>query len=146
MGYAIYEVGNRWAGYGVTATCEHPDCDKEIDRGMSFACGGEPRSEYGCDRYFCENHRTYTVFKDGKPSEDDEEDDCDDEAIACVCERCAKGEDEFDYKPEHPEWVYHLLNHYSWAEWRSKHPDTVAELTALPSRMPEHWSNDPNED
>jgi len=36
MGYQIYQVGKRWGGYGVPAVCEHPDCDKEIDRGGVF--------------------------------------------------------------------------------------------------------------
>ena len=27
-------------GYGFTATCDYPGCDNEIDRGLSYACGG----------------------------------------------------------------------------------------------------------
>ena len=155
MGYAIYDVGKRHGGYGVTAYCEHPDCNEEIDRGMSFACGGEPFSEVGCDRYFCEKHRHYTGFKMNGDSFPDCLCDCEDDPevekececeFHSVCERCAKGEEPFDMKPEHPEWVYHLLNHYSWAEWRKKNKDTVEELSKLPSRMPEYWTNDPSED
>lgn len=26
-------------GYMFPATCDHPDCLEEIDRGLSFACG-----------------------------------------------------------------------------------------------------------
>lgn len=26
-------------GYVFSATCDHPDCLKEIDRGLSFVCG-----------------------------------------------------------------------------------------------------------
>lgn len=148
MGYAIYQVGQRWGGYGVTATCEHPDCNEEIDRGVSFACGDEPFSEFGCDRYFCGKHRQYQCFLDGEPveEEDDDGEEIDTDFCGFVCERCARGEQPFDYKPEHPKWVYHLLNHYSWAKWRENNPDTVAELLTLPSRMPEFWDNDPDED
>ena len=63
MGYQVYLVGKRYGGYGVPAICEYPDCNEEIDRGMSFACGGEPFSEIGCDRYFCSKHRKFTGFK-----------------------------------------------------------------------------------
>ena len=33
MGYELYENGPRFAGYGVPAWCEHPNCANEIDRG-----------------------------------------------------------------------------------------------------------------
>lgn len=63
-----------------------------------------------------------------------------------MCERCATGQESFDYKPEHPEWVYHLLNHYSWEEWRVNNPEKVEEFKKFPAVKPEHWSNDPSED
>lgn len=114
--------------------CEYPDCTEEIDRGMSFACGGEPFSEIGCDRYFCSKHRHYTGFKcDGSEDRCDHEDDCDCTFVE-VCERCAKNEPSFDYKPEHPEWVYHLLHDSSWKIWRKQNPEKVAELKKLPAR------------
>lgn len=56
MGYQVYEIGNRFCGYGVPAFCEHPDCNREIDRGFAYACGGQPEAEHGCDRYFCSEH------------------------------------------------------------------------------------------
>lgn len=135
MGYSIYRVAKRdnpgdyrFGGYGVPTICEHPDCNEEIDRGMSFACGDEPFSEYGCDRYFCSKHKHYTYFD---PEQDDgrchHEDDCDCETRN-VCDRCAKGEAPFDYKPEHPTWIRHLLRDGSWAEWRKENPDRVEEL------------------
>src|SRR5688572_18744194 len=44
-------------GYGVPAFCDHPKCDKEIDRGLSYVCGGEPYGgERGCGLYFCGEH------------------------------------------------------------------------------------------
>lgn len=127
MGYQVYEVGKRWGGYGVPAYCEHPDCTRaDIDRGMSFACGGEPFSERGCDRYFCSEHRHFSGFDmEGAPCK--HEDDCKCEFVE-VCERCAKGEDPFDYKPEHPTWVKHLLKDKSWAKWRKENPEKVKEL------------------
>lgn len=128
MGYAVYKVGKRWGGYGVPAYCEHPDCNEEIDRGISFACGGEPFSEMGCDRYFCSKHTQMECFKkDGTDEKCDHEEDCHCEC-AEVCERCAKGESPFPYKPEHPTWVKHLLKDKSWAQWRKKNPDEVADL------------------
>lgn len=117
MGYQIYKVGKRWGGYGVPAVCEHPKCNEEIDRGMSFACGGEPFSELGCDRYFCGKHREWHDFNTGSGREGKE-----------VCARCAKRKPPFPYKPEHPDWVNHLLKDPSWAEWRENNPDEVEEL------------------
>lgn len=130
MGYAVYKVGPRWGGYGVSAVCEHPDCNEEIDRGMSYACGDEPFSELGCDRYFCEKHKKYTGFKCDGSEElcDHEEDDCGCE-FANVCERCATTDQpSFPYKPETKEWVTHLLTHESWEEWRNKNPEEVEKL------------------
>lgn len=45
-----------------------------------------------------------------------------------VCERCDKRKSPFPYKPEHPEWVEHLLTDESWAEWRKKNPEEVELL------------------
>ena len=160
MGYAVYRIGEgRHGGYGVPAYCEHPECNEEIDRGMSFACGGEPFSEIGCDKYFCSKHRHYTGFKqDGSALPEclcDCEDDPENEKeCECewkeVCASCAGLDKEYPYgypyKPEHPEWVYHVLNHYTWEEYRKENPDIVAKLLLLPSRMPEGWTNDPDED
>lgn len=131
MGYQVYKVGERYGGYGVPATCEYPTCNEEIDRGISFACGDEPFSEIGCDRYFCSKHRHYTGFKcDGSDEKCDHDEDCDCE-FKEVCERCRKGESPFPYKPEHPDWVRHLLIDESWAEWRRKNPREVKELKKL---------------
>ena len=130
MGYQVYKVGRRWGGYGVPSYCEHPKCKKVIDRGMSYACGGEPFSEHGCDLYFCSKHLLFTGFtEEGEICEHEE--DCDCEYVE-VCERCAKGESSFDYKPEHPKWVKHLLKDPSWEEWRTNHPDEVKDLTPTP--------------
>jgi hypothetical protein len=130
MGYQIYMVGRRWGGYGVPTFCEHPGCNEEIDRGMSFACGGEPFSELGCDRYFCSNHLYTTGFRrDGSDKRCDHERKCKCDFVD-VCERCRDGKESFPYKPEHPDWVKHLLKHPSWRDWREENPEEVKKLEA----------------
>jgi hypothetical protein len=118
MGYAVYPVGKRFGGYGVPTICEHPGCNKKIDRGIDYACGGEPFSEYGCDRYFCEDHREWHEFNTG----------CGSREGAFVCNRCAQRKLPFPYKPETREWVDHLLTDESWEEWRKENQDKVKEL------------------
>lgn len=52
-------------GYAHAGTCDHPGCDKEIDRGLSYACGGmHGQDEVSCEKYFCEEHLAYTVDSD----------------------------------------------------------------------------------
>lgn len=132
MGYQVYEIGEgRFGGYGVPAYCDHPDCNEEIDRGMAYACGGEPFSELGCPRYFCSKHVSYTGFKcDGSDERCDHEEDCEC-TFKEVCERCEKGEAPFDAKPEHPDWVKHVLKDSSWKEWRRNHRPLVTEYREL---------------
>lgn len=126
MGYACYQVGKRDGGYGVPAHCEYPSCRRVIDRGMPYACGGEPFSEHGCDRYFCSKHLTIGYFQP-----DGELCDCPVGDCACdmieVCERCARGEASFPYKPEHKTWMRWKLKDPSWEQWRKDYPETVAE-------------------
>jgi hypothetical protein len=109
MGYQVYEVkGNRFGGYGVPSICDHPDCDEEIDRGMSYCCGNDPRSEYGCHQYFCPKHlQTIKV---------------DEDQYVDVCERCAAGKEPFPIKPDTKEWTNHLMTDNSWCEWRKNNP------------------------
>lgn len=133
MGYSVYNLNKKiFAGYGVPAYCNHPDCNEEIDRGMPYACGGEPFSELGCDKYFCTKHLHYTGFKrDGTDERCDHEEDCECEFVE-VCERCADvSELEFDRKPEHPTWVKHVLTHGSWQKWRHENPDLVEEYKQM---------------
>ena len=126
MGYAIYQNGGRYAGYGVPAYCEHPGCDKKIDRGVSYACGQEP-FKYGCDRYFCGEHVfRHLVEKGCVDSDDCEDDECC--VYKDVCQRCKEEKSEFDYKPEHPDWIKHLLKDESWKEWRENNPESVKSL------------------
>ena len=99
-------------GYGVPAYCDHPECHAEIDRGLSYVCGGEPYGgETGCGLYFCGKHR-----------------DADN-----VCERCAVLASWFTAKPDHPTWIQHKLTDESWQRWRDENPDEVSKLAACQS-------------
>ena len=104
MGWSIgYDMTwHRDIGYGVPATCDHPGCGKEIDRGLAYLCEG-------CGLFFCEPH--------GGGSE---------------CERCEADPfgATFDPTPDVPEWITHKLTDPSWAEWRQAHPDEVQGLAA----------------
>lgn len=64
-------------GYAFSATCDHDGCDKEIDRGLSYACDGmHGETEFGCEKYFCDEHLRNFVDDDGR--------------LARVCDECAK--------------------------------------------------------
>lgn len=56
------DSAGRPIGYAHQATCDHPGCSAEIDRGLSFACGGMHGStEVGCEKYFCADHMLNTA-------------------------------------------------------------------------------------
>lgn len=78
----------RPVGYLHHATCDHPGCDQQIDRGLDYACGGMHGNEdhYGrpiaCEGYFCMAHQTVVsidglvvglCFECAKAVEDDED-------------------------------------------------------------------------
>lgn len=122
MGYAVYEdqaardMGvRRWAGYGVPAECDWPDCKTEIDRGLGYRCESHVGFEYltwpetqerpvvdGCELSFCEEHR-YETSKHA----------------------------DITPKPDSREWIMHQLIDPSWAEWRNRYPDDVRAQQAL---------------
>lgn len=53
-------------GYAHAATCDHPECDRPIDRGLSYACGDmHGQNEYDCPGYFCGAHLVRRVI-DGR--------------------------------------------------------------------------------
>lgn len=65
MGWA--DCGNdragRPIGYAFEATCDHPECDAKIDRGLSYACGDMHGEDvYWCDKYFCGQHLNYVTI------------------------------------------------------------------------------------
>lgn len=64
-------------GYAHAATCDHPECDTKIDRGLDYACGGmHGETEYGCEGYFCYKH---LVYREPIGSE-----------VVTVCNECAE--------------------------------------------------------
>jgi hypothetical protein len=113
MGWSI-GYDSHWErdiGYGVPAYCDHPDCNKKIDRGLGYVCGGEPYGgEHGCGLYFCGQHQVGYYQR---------------------CERCAKKKRPFPAKPDHPQWVRWKLKDKSWKQWRDENPDSVAKLMEL---------------
>lgn len=122
MSWAVGYDSNwrRDIGYGVPSRCDHPECDKDIDRGLSYVCGGRPYGgEHGCGLYFCGSHLYVAPILD----EGEEEDE--DTEIAFLCERCRDKQLPFDAKPDVPKWVNHKLTHPSWAKWREENKDWV---------------------
>lgn len=54
-------------GYARAATCDHPGCDKPIDRGLAYACGGmHGEEDYSCEGYFCPEHLVFAELPDGE--------------------------------------------------------------------------------
>jgi len=121
MGWSIGEgKDGRDVGYGVPALCDHPDCNKEINRGLSYVCGmintdGEDR---GCGLHFCPDHLGYSP-KYGQ-----------------LCERCyPRLRKPFTRKPDILEWSLHKLTDPTWGEWRAENTEEVARLnTAVSSQ------------
>lgn len=121
MGWSIGYDPNwkRDIGYGVPARCDHPECGKFIDRGLSYVCGGEPYGgEEGCGLFFCWKHLHY--HKDAKHQ---------------LCERCVVSRVEppppFEPKPDLRKWLRWKLRHSSWKTWREENPDEVARIQAI---------------
>ncbi|WP_336633629.1 MULTISPECIES: hypothetical protein [unclassified Microbacterium] len=118
MGYQVYEdraardLGvERWAGYGVPAVCDHPDCAEAVDRGLGYRCG-DIGGEAGCGLSFCSGH----LHMDGGATQ--------------KCERCRDEEPPFTPKPDTAEWESWMLTDDSWAQWRAEHPDRVEQMRA----------------
>lgn len=111
MGWSI-GYDRKWGrdiGYGVPAYCDHPGCGEEIDRGLSYVCGGHPfGGDRGCGLYFCGKH---LIAPPRLPQ---------------LCNRCYPRIKE-PYRPtkEHPEWINWKLTDESWEEWRKEHPEQV---------------------
>lgn len=101
------EQWKRDIGYGVPAYCDHPDCNEEINRGLSYVCGGEPYGgSEGCGLYFCYKHLDYGNF----------------------CERCRKTKEPFNAKADHPNWIKWKLTDESWKQWREENPDEAKRI------------------
>ncbi|WP_261523637.1 hypothetical protein [Burkholderia multivorans] len=117
MGWSIGYDDNwkRDIGYGVPATCDHPECNVRIDRGLAHVCAhqepyGGPE---GCGLYFCHDH-----LRGG------------------MCERCALITEDgpyiapFEAKPDRRDWIEWKLTDPSWQEWRNEHVDEVEKMRA----------------
>jgi hypothetical protein len=62
MGWAYCgkDEDGRDIGYSVEAKCDEPGCDADIDRGLSYVCGGMHGGDgVGCGKYFCGKHLFY---------------------------------------------------------------------------------------
>lgn len=114
MGWSIGEFNGRDIGYGVPATCDHPGCCMEIDRGLSYVCGGQPYGgDHGCGLFFCRYHvRIAGQMRDH----------------ARLCFRCYSNKPAFEPTPDVAVWVEHKLTHKSWQQWRDENPEKVAEM------------------
>lgn len=118
MGWAV-GYDERWKrdiGYGVPAFCDHPGCCKQIDRGLSRVCGGEPYGgERGCGLYFCSSHLLPSA------------------RLPQLCARCIKRRKPFSKTMDSVTWMRHKLTDESWKEWREENP---CEVELLKSRTP----------
>lgn len=106
---------NRDIGYGVPAFCDYPGCTDEIDRGLSYVCGGEPYGgDRGCGLYFCGNHIKVH------------------ERLPQLCAHCSPRRlAPFTPSKEHPKWAQWKLTHSSWEQWRSDSPEEVKALEQI---------------
>ena len=51
------DSSGRPIGYAVEATCDAENCNRRIDRGLSYVCGSMHGGwTHGCGRYFCASH------------------------------------------------------------------------------------------
>lgn len=113
MGYSIgYDSDwRRDIGYGVPAECDHPDCKKEIHRGMAYVCDRAASGglRVGCGLFFCDDHQS----------------------LVNLCERCYDGRDPFEPTPDIPEWLIWKLTDESWGKWRESEPTEVEQAWKL---------------
>lgn len=101
---------DRWAGYGVPAVCDWPDCEAAIDRWLAYKCEDHGNfwgddvwvSAEGCGLYFCEDHSYET-----------------------------NGHATASPKPDIREWIEHMLTDESWEQWRTENPDRVASMRVV---------------
>lgn len=114
MGWSI-GYDDKWKrdiGYGVPASCDHPGCTAEIDRGLAYVCGGDPYGgEHGCGLYFCGEHLFMSLRRPQR------------------CARCKANRKPFSATPDRPEWIQWKLTDDSWKEWREEHPEFVQAHT-----------------
>lgn len=133
MGWSVgwNEDLKRDIGYGVPAVCDHPDCEKKIDRGFTHVCGNPPYGQGGCGLHFCNEHLEYApgheppeMFVRPPGAEPFGKEDIETlltEAMKIrvqLCERCRADLPPFEMKPDCEEWIQWKMQDESWAEWR----------------------------
>ncbi len=130
MGYQVYEDRDardrgveRWAGYGVPAVCDHPDCTAKIDRGMGYRC-----AEHTVYRYFDEEGEQCSSDEDWVDEREEQEEGCGLHFCAEHLGHETHG-DGIVPKPDTVEWEQWMLTDDSWSEWRSENPEKVAAMT-----------------
>lgn len=110
MGWSI-GYDSKWRrdiGYGVPCLCDHPGCNKEIDRGLSYVCGGDVEGgEHGCGLFFCGDHLWYRRPRGEKRDFQN-------------CKRCLTYKPPYTPKPDVQEWLDWKETDESWAEWRKE--------------------------
>jgi hypothetical protein len=81
VGYGAYHVDGMDRGYAIADTCNAPDCNETIDRGLAHLC-------YRCTKYFCGKHLTFAFH----PIDDDLdlEAECFAGESSQVCAPCAE--------------------------------------------------------
>lgn len=121
MGWSIgySKKHDRFIGYGVPSYCEHPECKTLIDRGLDYICGSSiGGGELGCGMFFCHEHLEKAEIQ-AKPG------------WVQVCDRCINCEGDYELKPEHPQWINHVLNDDSWKQWRDENSSKVKAFSKL---------------
>ena len=145
MSWAVgYDTNwHRDVGYGVPATCDHPGCDQDIDRGLSYLCGGPGLGGgLGCGLHFCWWHLSFALRDErGDPIE----------GTPSFCERCLafyaqhgieadpRLRDPFEPKPDTLEWVEHKLVDPRWLQWRERWPIAVEAMRARVRDEADRW-------
>lgn len=129
MGYAVYERGDRFAGYGVPAYCDFPECLTKIDRGVDYLC--ESRTVY---RFFDIDSGEELTLEEADSGTYDVTEMEYEEPTHCDMFFCGQHTDHDSHgftwvdKGEHPDWVDHLLDDESWQQWRDENEEEVQKL------------------
>lgn len=115
MGWSIGTGAyGRDIGYGVPAECDKPGCPEQIDRGLSFCCGGY-LTDYGCGLYFCGEHLSYRTPRGS-------------DRMVELCPRCYAYKSPYNPKEDSEEWEHWKLVDESWQVWRDSNPEKAEAI------------------
>ena len=82
----------QWMGYWHPSKCHKRGCGKDIDRGLSYVCGGmHEGGENGCGYYFCESHLRI-VRIDGESTQ--------------ICEKCLRWFENSEDHTQDEDWNF----------------------------------------